>query len=420
MAVGIVCEFNPFHNGHKYILSRAAQLTGEPVVCSMSGDFVQRGEYACADKKIRAGWALENGADIVIENPFPFCCATAERFAFGAVSLLLRSSLCDKIAFGIESGDCNADFDGRNFYRTAEILLDAKNSAEIARRVRADKRMGYAQIRSEYISEKYGNNAAALISSPNGILGVEYAKAALILTPAGRNLPELLPITRVGAGHDSGTICGENADVCSEKVGLLFASASYLRNSASSKDIESCCPQTAAEYLSKNKFRRIDEQKLYAALLQALLFSDESELKRIAEIPSEYVYKMKKAAMKCQSYTDFMLSLKARHMTDAKLRRMVLYLLTRTEKKDLSDKNLPDSAMLLGSTSAGAALLKSRKADKTGAAEKGICNKYEKNVPADEFKILSRISDIKKLPEDKARRYQNQLAAERLFAGLCM
>ena len=104
-AVGLVAEYNPFHEGHMYHIEQAKNITGSDVaVVVMSGDFVQRGEPAIADKYTRAAMALKGGADLVIELPAIYATASAERFAFGAVSILHFMGI-DSICFGSELGD---------------------------------------------------------------------------------------------------------------------------------------------------------------------------------------------------------------------------------------------------------------------------------------------------------------------------
>ena len=108
-SVGIIAEYNPFHNGHAYQLQKAKEASGADfAVAVMSGDFVQRGEPAMFEKRLRARWALENGADMVITLPTPFALASAEAFALGGVTLLSRSGIADSIAFGSECGDLQA------------------------------------------------------------------------------------------------------------------------------------------------------------------------------------------------------------------------------------------------------------------------------------------------------------------------
>ena len=103
MATAIICEFNPFHNGHAYLLSEAKRLTGEPNMVIMSGSFTQRGEVAVCDKFTRAGAALRHGADLVVELPTAFAVANAERFAQGGVRIAKFFSGVHTLAFGCET-----------------------------------------------------------------------------------------------------------------------------------------------------------------------------------------------------------------------------------------------------------------------------------------------------------------------------
>ena len=97
---GIVCEYNPFHKGHAYQINTLKEMGAGFIVCAMSGDFVQRGEAAFQDKHIRARNAVANGADIVLEIPFPFSSFGAEGFASAGISILENSGLCSSFGFG--------------------------------------------------------------------------------------------------------------------------------------------------------------------------------------------------------------------------------------------------------------------------------------------------------------------------------
>ena len=121
--IGIVCEFNPFHNGHKHLID-SVKKQGDLVVCVMSGNFVQRGEPAIFQKEIRVKAALMNGADIVLEIPFVYATASAETFAYNAVKIL-DSFGCDKIAFGTE----NANIDNLN--KIVDVLTNEKFDDEL-------------------------------------------------------------------------------------------------------------------------------------------------------------------------------------------------------------------------------------------------------------------------------------------------
>ncbi|MHB8066041.1 MAG: nucleotidyltransferase family protein, partial [Ruminiclostridium sp.] len=104
--LGIVVEYNPFHNGHIYHIEQSKAVSGcDAVVCIMSGNFIQRGEPALINKFARTEIALQNGVDLVIELPLPFAMSSAEAFGFGAVKILDSIGIVDCISFGSEQGD---------------------------------------------------------------------------------------------------------------------------------------------------------------------------------------------------------------------------------------------------------------------------------------------------------------------------
>lgn len=374
MNIGVVCEFNPFHNGHAYLLKRAKEISGGNVVCAMSGNFVQRGEYAFADKYTRAKWAIEGGADIVFENPFPFSCATAEKFALGAVSVLVGSGLCDALCFG-----CEEEASQEALYNAAEILLDKDFALSVKKRIKENKNLSFALAREKELEEKYGKDISRLVASPNLLLAIEYAKACLVI---GKRV-NLYPIKRQGSAHDGAPV-GE------------FSSASTIRGDASL--CEKYCPEYVALHISKNGYTATDNGKYYSALCHRILFSEAEDMVGCAELPHEYALKLKKAALENDSFEDFFESIKAKHMTDAKLRRMLIYLLTDVKEEDLFA--FPKSAMLLGVSDNGAKLIRKHK-------------KSESN-----FAVLSKISDIKKLPDGEKTLYEKQMLAEKLFEKL--
>lgn len=202
--VGIVAEYNPFHAGHRFHLEQTRRLMGDcAIVVAMSGNFVQRGDCAIFDKWTRARAALEGGADLVLELPTVWAAASAEHFAWGAVSLL-REAGAQALSFGSESVDSTglarvaACLDSQEFHRGLRMFLD--------------QGMPFAACRQRAAATLLGDGLAGLLSQPNDNLGVEYLKAARRL---GWN-PEVLAILRRGAGHDGGDHPG-------------YPSASWLR-----------------------------------------------------------------------------------------------------------------------------------------------------------------------------------------------
>ena len=197
---GIVAEYNPFHRGHAWhIAETRRRLGGEaPVVCVMSGHWVQRGECALADKWLRAALALDRGADLVVELPTPWAMASAESFARGAVGLLAATGVVDTLSFGSEDGDLSP-------LQAAAAALDARDYAQKLRAA-LDRGLSFPAARQEAAG-------CSCLSTPNNNLGVEYLRALNALGSA------ITPMTveRRGAGHDS----TEHLDG--------FASASHIR-----------------------------------------------------------------------------------------------------------------------------------------------------------------------------------------------
>ena len=186
--VGIVSEYNPFHNGHNRQLRLIRQLLGADtaIVCAMSGNFVQRGGPAIFDKALRARVAVECGADLVLELPVQTALSSAEGFASGGVRIL--GQLCDTLCFGSESADSD------RMMSTAEALLSPEFSSQL--RIRLDAGLSFPAARQKAL-EDMGFDGA-LLANPNDILAVEYCKAILC---HGLSM-EILPLRRDGGYHD--------------------------------------------------------------------------------------------------------------------------------------------------------------------------------------------------------------------------
>ena len=223
--IGVVCEYNPFHNGHAYHLRESARLTdGQGVVCVMSGDFVQRGEAALYAKYARAEAAVRGGADVVFELPLPWALASAEGFARGAVGLLAAIG-ATTLSFGTESEDLG-------ILDTLARRLIEPQTVELIRAKMADEpELSFAAARQRVLEQLCGEGARAL-ETPNKILAVEYLKTIceqeLSIKP--------LAVRRLGSAHDG---AGEgNTRSASEIRSLLSRGESADRfMSASSRAV---------------------------------------------------------------------------------------------------------------------------------------------------------------------------------------
>jgi len=168
--MAVICEYNPFHNGHKYQLTEHKKMLGaDAVICLMSGSFVQRGAPAIYDKWTRAKDAIENGADLVLELPVVYSAQSAQRFAQGAVKLLDALGVVDFLSFGSECGDIDSLKECANIINSTEfnVLLEEKLKAGLS----------YPAARSKVLKENYPHIDENLISSPNNILSIEYINA---------------------------------------------------------------------------------------------------------------------------------------------------------------------------------------------------------------------------------------------------
>lgn len=190
--VGIVAEYNPFHNGHRHQIARARALAGAgAVVCAMSGNFVQRGDCAVTDKWTRARMALEGGADLILELPTVWAASSAETFARGGVEIL-HAAGATALSFGSETGD------GAALEQVAQVLDDPAFSQALQPFL--SRGLPFAQCRHLAVQELLGEAAAACLANANDNLGVEYLRAARRLGWS----PKVYPVLRVGAGHDGG------------------------------------------------------------------------------------------------------------------------------------------------------------------------------------------------------------------------
>lgn len=168
--MAVICEYNPFHNGHKYQLCEHKKALGaDSVICLMSGSFVQRGAPAVYDKWTRAQDAVKNGADLVIELPVVYSAQSAMRFSYGAVKLLDKLGIVDYLSFGSECGDIDV----------LSFVAGVINSPEFKALLEEELKTGvsFPAARTQILREHYPDIDEELISSPNNILALEYINA---------------------------------------------------------------------------------------------------------------------------------------------------------------------------------------------------------------------------------------------------
>lgn len=229
-AVGLVTEYNPFHNGHLYHLNKAMELTGADIsVAVMSGDFVQRGELAVLDKYTRASMALNSGVNLVVELPVNYAVSSAESFAAGALKVLDYIK-ADSIAFGSESGNIE------RLSNLAHILCDNEDTLYKEISKYTANGISYAAARQKVVEKLTDKDTAAMLTSSNNILAVEYLKAII------KNNYAIKPYTIKRQGDDY-----NDTDIRSD-----YASATALRGNLKADNISKYIPVKAGLILSSN------------------------------------------------------------------------------------------------------------------------------------------------------------------------
>ena len=337
--LGIVCEYNPFHNGHAYHIARSRQEIedDEGIVCVMSGDFVQRGEPAVYSKFARAEAACRGGADLVIELPLPWCIDSAEGFARGAVGLLGKLGV-KHLAFGSETGDTG------ELETLAAALLRPETQSEIRELLNRASNLSYAAARQMVMEKKLGESGKRL-SQANNILGVEYCKAIYDLHL------DMQPhaIHREGNEHD-----GEG------KTG--FRSASEIRRMLlSGNGIREEVPREAmAVYENERRLGREirDRASLETAILSRLRMFDEAYYNRLPDAGEGLGSRLYQAVRREASYDAILAAARTKRYPLSRIRRMCLAACLGVDA-DRSE-GIPPYARVLAANEKGRAILRER------------------------------------------------------------
>lgn len=301
--IGIVCEFNPFHNGHKYLID-SVKKDGDTVVCVMSGNFVQRGESAIADKRTRAKTALLCGADLVIELPAAFSVAGAQTFARGSVKLLESLGIVDTLVFGSECGD------REKLLQTAEVIENAEVHDEIFKLMQTG--VTFAAARENAVRKVYGNAFAEVLKNPNDILAVEYISALKILH--SKISPKA--IKRKSVSHDSADSDG------------AFASASLIREKMKSGErFKDYIPNEAYKIIEKEIKEGnapSDYAKLDIAILAFLRKAQAEDFSDVPDVSEGIENRIMASARGANTLSEVFDSAKTKRYTHARIRRIVL------------------------------------------------------------------------------------------------
>ncbi|AZR72739.1 hypothetical protein BBF96_04630 [Anoxybacter fermentans] len=360
--LGIIAEYNPFHNGHQYHLKESKTLIqADGVVCVLSSNFLQRGEPALVDKWERTKMALAGGADLVIELPMPYALRSAEFFAYGAVSLLNATGVVDYISFGSEAGNLN------KLNQIARIL--ANEPEEFTRLLgnHLSKGLSYPDARTRALIDYFKqtdteisldqNEVKFLTSNPNNILGLEYLKAIHRLES------KLIPITipRKGAGYHDKKIEGEIASATA--IRKILSEKWRNGDELLDKEILKTMPESSCNIL-RSAFSKgkgpifIDDFSLQ--ILTLLRRAKTEEIANLFDVRGGLENRIKEAAEQATSIHDLIERIKTKRYTWTRIQRILFHFLlnlTSLECEYFDQLGGPQYIRVLGFTPRGQHIL---------------------------------------------------------------
>jgi len=358
----IIAEYNPFHNGHEYMIQKVKEETGaDYVIAVMSGDFTQRGIPGIADKHTRAKMAVSCGADAVFELPVRFATASAEQFATGAVALFNALSCVDYLCFGSEYGKLS------DFTKATELLLHEPE--DFQRAIQKNLLEGLSYPKAFALAVKESGAASdiepELLEKPNNLLGLEYLKAIKKLASSIK--PHT--ITRTGTGyHDEHTAFSNDS-------GTLIASASAIR-AALSKEAGSIA---AAQPLLPAESYRIFAESYgisapvtlndFSLLLSARIAAETKDsLADFLDVPKELADRIYRFRDEFMPFTELIEAIKHKQYTYARINRALVHILLglkdQTPAEDITAPLVP-YARLLAMKKSASPLMKEIKAHAT-------------------------------------------------------
>lgn len=330
---GIVAEYNPFHNGHRFHIEKTRSLGATHIVSVMSGNYVQRGDVAIADKFSRAKSAVENGADLVIELPTPYAMSSAETFAEGALSLLHGLGCVDGISFGCETPDKDA------LFAAAELSDEARNSEKLRELLKCGE--NYPTALTSIISEK-SPSAGDILSFPNNLLAVEYIRC-IIKKNYGF---DVFCVGREGASHDGDEASG------------IFASASKVR-----KILRKC--GDIRKFVPRGTFypHLYSINELEKVILYRLRTMTSEELSELPDVSRDLACRVVNSVKTATDLDSLLEGIKTRRYPMARIRRVVLSALLGITSSDTDGE--PPYARVLALNDRGAEILKKAKVNST-------------------------------------------------------
>lgn len=298
--LGIIAEYNPFHNGHKYQLEEAKRISGaQHIIVCMSASFVQRGEPACADKYVRTQWALEGGADMVIELPDVLSVSCAERFATGGIKLLNSTGLISGICFGSETGDISMLRRAANAEPNKAVLKEALADGH-----------SYPVAKCNALA---ANGIDISIHAPNDLLGIEYLRAITKLAPSLK----AFAIKRIGSGYNDKVSKGEYASATA--IRALFDQVTPAHIDALPQFIR----ESVQTQMDLGKMP-VSLEALSSPIIYSLRKLGTNGISNLAEVSEGLENLIFRAAQSCGNFDELLTSIKTKRYTLSRLKRILV------------------------------------------------------------------------------------------------
>ena len=331
----VISEFNPFHNGHRYLIQKQRENGATHIAAVMSGSFVQRGECAALNKFDRARSALQNGVDLVLELPTVWACAAAPVFARGGVSVIKSMGVADSIFFGSECGDTGLITD------CAKALLSDEFKAAFQSSINSAP--SYAAAVQSAVAETAGEECGKILSSPNNLLAVEYVKE-LITQNVGIKAET---VSRTGAEHDSSVSSGEfaSASILREKIGDL----NFIRNFV---------PQNTIPIFEQamETGDTADMQGLEKIIMYSLRTASLEKLRQLPDVSEGLENRLKQSLDGSKSLDEVIAKAVCRRYSAPRIRRALCSLILGIDRQMQSE--MPPYIRVLGLNSRGSEILR--------------------------------------------------------------
>ena len=384
--VGIIAEYNPFHNGHYYHLKQSKRITNaDYCVAIISGNFTQRGDTSIVNKWAKAYMAICGGADLVIELPTVYSISSAENFASGAIKILDELKIVDSLAFGAETDDLEA------LNNIANVLYNEPKDYVTILNHELKKGASYPAARENailmYLNDikRYAN----ILSSPNNILAIEYLKAIK------RQKSNIKPIA----------IKRKNVDYNDERIVKNFASATEVRKLIEEQDYEvlrKVIPRSSYKILGMEAQKGnivLGLEKFEKEILYTLRKMTKEEIANLPDVTEGLENTIKAAACSCNNLKDLINGIKSKRYTQTRIQRILLYALLGIDKKMMeASKKIIPYVRILGFTGNG----------------RNLISEIVRNNPK-----INMITSVKKCIEQNNKRnnkYMLEILAKDIFA----